>query len=65
MRTAERRDAAEDDDGGDEEPLDQEETEGEHHRSLLAEILRAVVSVGPGGIVGEHHHGALPERKSE
>ena len=39
VRTAERCDAAEDEDGGEEEPLDQEETEGEHHGSLLTEIL--------------------------
>ena len=65
VRTADRCDAAEDEDGRDEEPLDQEESEGEHHRRLLTEIRRAVVSVGPGGIVGEHHHGALPERKRE
>ena len=39
VRTAERCDAPEDEDGGEEEPLDQEETEGEHHGSLLTEIL--------------------------
>ena len=45
--------------GWDQEPLDQKEDEGEQHRCLVAVIIVPRIIVGPAGVRGEHHHGAL------
>ena len=51
--------AGEEHDGGGQQPLDQQQHEGEHHGPGLTVIGRLGVCGGPGGVAAEDDDGAL------
>ena len=53
---------SEEHDGGSQEPLDQEEDEGEHHGPSLTVVGRLFIRGGPGGVTAEYDDGALENR---